>query len=92
MIYFSYPKAGYLKYSQEIDKSIQTVLNSDRYIKGENVAKFEKIFSNYIGTKYSVGVGNATDAIYFSLNPNNFHMSTFSKHFHSEGFVPQNTS
>ena len=67
MIYFSYPKAGYLKYSKEIDRSIQTVLNSDRYIKGESVLKFEKDFSNYIGTKYSVGTGNATDAIFLSL-------------------------
>ena len=56
MIYFSYPKAGYLKYHREIDQSIQTVLNSDRYIKGINVLNFENKFSNYIGTKYSVGV------------------------------------
>ena len=67
MIYFSYPKAGYLKYSKEIDRSIQNVLNSDRYIKGESVSKFEFSFSNYIGTKYSVGTGNATDAIFLSL-------------------------
>ena len=67
MIYFSYPKAGYLKYSEEINKSIEDVLYSETYIKGENVLKFENNFSNYIGTKYSIGVGNATDAIYLSL-------------------------
>ena len=41
MIYFSYPKAGYLKYSEEINKSIEDVLYSETYIKGENVLKFE---------------------------------------------------
>ncbi len=67
MINFSYPKASYLKYRKEINKSIDNVINSGTYIKGENVSKFEKNFSKYIGTKYSIGVGNATDSIYLSL-------------------------
>ena len=67
MIYFSYPKAGYLKYKDEINQSIQYVLNSDRYIKGRNVSDFESNFSQYIQTKFAIGVGNATDAIYLSL-------------------------
>jgi len=67
MIYFSFPKAGYLKYSNEIDQSIAKVLHSDRYIKGENVSDFEKNFSKYIGTKHSIGTGSATDALFLSL-------------------------
>jgi dTDP-3-amino-2,3,6-trideoxy-4-keto-D-glucose/dTDP-3-amino-3,4,6-trideoxy-alpha-D-glucose/dTDP-2,6-dideoxy-D-kanosamine transaminase len=47
--------------------SFQRVLNSGNLILGKEVEKFEKNFSKFIGTKYGVGVGNCTDAIYISL-------------------------
>ena len=51
----------------KIDKKIKTVLNSNSYILGNEVNKFEKNFSKYLGIKYSVGVSNGTDAIIIAL-------------------------
>ena len=47
--------------------SVKKVLNSSSYILGKNVRDFEKNFSNFIGTKYGVGVANGTDAIEIAL-------------------------
>ncbi len=67
MIKFADPKAQYEEYKHEIDEAISNVLNSDRYILGEEVASLEKEFSEYIGTKHSIGVANGTDALELSL-------------------------
>lgn len=66
-IFFSNPTAQYKSKKKQINKSISNVLNGSNYILGENVQKFEKELSNYIGTKYSVGVANGTDAIEIAL-------------------------
>jgi dTDP-4-amino-4,6-dideoxygalactose transaminase len=50
-----------------IINSIQKVLKSGNLILGPQVELFEKKFSNFLGTKYGLGVGNCTDAIYISL-------------------------
>ena len=47
--------------------SVKKVLNSASYVLGKNVHDFEKNFSNFIGTKYGVGVANGTDAIEIAL-------------------------
>jgi len=57
----------YKKYSDEIDSAMLDVLNSENYILGENVQKFEDRYSNYCGTRYCVGVGNGTDALVIAL-------------------------
>ena len=46
---------------------IKKVLDSNTYILGNEVNKFEKSFSKYIGTKYSVGVSSGTDALILAL-------------------------
>ena len=43
------------------------VLNSGNYVKSKELSKFEKNFAQYIKTKFAVGVGNATDAIFIAL-------------------------
>lgn len=53
--------------SKEIDSSITRVLKSGWFILGKEVENFEKNFSKYIGTKYTVGCANGTDAITLSL-------------------------
>ena len=55
------------KNHSSILKSINKVLYSGSLILGPEVEKFEKNFSKFIGTKYGIGVGNCTDAIYISL-------------------------
>ena len=47
--------------------SIKRVLSSGNLILGPEVNKFEKKFSKFIGSKYGIGVGNCTDAIYIAL-------------------------
>lgn len=51
----------------EIDANIAEVLNSGKYVMGPMGAKFEKELAAYMGTKYAIGVGNGTDAIWLSL-------------------------
>jgi len=51
----------------EIDRNIQAVLESGAYVMGPMLKKFEGEFAAYHGTKFAVGVGNGTDAIWLTL-------------------------
>ncbi|HEX8984609.1 MAG TPA: DegT/DnrJ/EryC1/StrS family aminotransferase [Bryobacteraceae bacterium] len=51
----------------EIDANIKEVLESGNYVMGPMLKRFEKEFAQYSGTKYAIGVGNGTDAIWLSL-------------------------
>ena len=61
----------YIKYYKIHKNKILQIINkvflSGKLILGPELEKFEKNFSKFIGTKYAVGVGNCTDAIYISL-------------------------
>lgn len=52
---------------EDILDIVKNVFNSGKLILGKNVELFEKEFSNFIGGKYGVGVGNGTDAIKLAL-------------------------
>ena len=67
MIYCSNPFLQYLTYKKDIQKSINRVLNSKQYVLGKEVSNFENEFSKFIGTKFSIGVANGTDAIEIGL-------------------------
>ena len=43
------------------------ISNKGEYILGSEVKKFEEEFADYCGTKYSIGVGNGSDALSFSM-------------------------
>lgn len=58
---------GYFMYKEEYDRKIQKVLNSGRYILGEEVENFEIEFAKYIGTKYCVGVASGYDSLYIAM-------------------------
>ncbi|OHB36521.1 MAG: hypothetical protein A2Y09_07910 [Planctomycetes bacterium GWA2_39_15] len=60
-------RVQYKKYKKEIDAAIKKVLKTGQYILAEELSAFEKDFAEYIGSKYSVGVGNATDGLILSL-------------------------
>ena len=68
MILCSNPKAQYLAYKDEIDSAIKAALSKGQLILGENVYAFEKEFSEYIGSKYCIGVGNGTDALFLAMH------------------------
>ncbi len=64
---FAKPGASTAKYRKSIDAAITRVLDSGWYILGEEVKSFEANFASWLGSKYSVGVANGTDAIILSL-------------------------
>lgn len=51
------------QYAEELQEAVLNVTNSGWYLQGEANAKFEQEYSNYIGTKYTVGVANGLDAL-----------------------------
>jgi dTDP-4-amino-4,6-dideoxygalactose transaminase len=51
----------------ELDKAYLQVMESGRYVLGNQVMEFEKEFANYVGSRYCIGVGNGLDALRLSL-------------------------
>ena len=51
----------------QIHKVVFNVLNSGRYINGENLKSFEEEFADLCNTEYAVGVNSGTSAILLSL-------------------------
>ncbi|MGD8991065.1 MAG: DegT/DnrJ/EryC1/StrS family aminotransferase [Desulfobacterales bacterium] len=67
MIPCANPKAQYLAHKQEIDAAVKRVLESGRYILGDEVSAFEREFADYIGVSHAVGVGNGTESLHLAL-------------------------
>ena len=67
MIFSSFPKSLFLKNRKNILKNIAKTLDSGNYINSTNVQNFEKNFAQYLGVNYTIGVGNATDALFIIL-------------------------
>jgi dTDP-4-amino-4,6-dideoxygalactose transaminase len=61
------PKASYLACKGEIDTAIARVMESGRYILGQEVAAFEQEFAAYIGVRFGIGVGSGTEALHIAL-------------------------
>ena len=51
------------KYSNEIHAAVQRVVDSGWYLQGRENENFERHYSEYIGTKHTVGVANGLDAL-----------------------------
>jgi dTDP-4-amino-4,6-dideoxygalactose transaminase len=51
----------------QIEERLRAVLESGRYILGEEVEGFEAEFASYLGRKHCVGVANGTDALIIGL-------------------------
>lgn len=51
------------KYAEEIHEAVRRVVDSGWYLQGEENAKFEKHYADYIGTKHCVGCANGLDAL-----------------------------
>ena len=60
-------KIQYKNLKEEIDNAIEEVLESGRFILGENVKQLESEITRYCGVKYGVGVASGTDALLLSL-------------------------
>jgi dTDP-4-amino-4,6-dideoxygalactose transaminase len=51
----------------EIDANMQEVLESGQYVMGPMLARFEKELAEFHKTKYAIGVGNGTDALWLTF-------------------------
>ena len=51
----------------ELRNAFDRVFNSSWYVEGKENKNFEKLFAEYCGTKYCVGVGNGLDALMLIL-------------------------
>lgn len=60
-------KTQYKKYKQEINDSIEKVLNSSNFIGGNEVLELEKKLAEYVGVKHCISCANGTDALYLVL-------------------------
>ena len=67
MINFANPKKENNYFKKKILKNISKVINSNQYILGKEVTKFEKNFSSYIKSRYACGVSSGTDALILTL-------------------------
>ncbi|NWG04145.1 MAG: DegT/DnrJ/EryC1/StrS family aminotransferase [Syntrophaceae bacterium] len=63
----THPKASYLACKEEIDAAIKRVMESGRYILGQEVKAFEQEFAAYIGVRFGIGVGSGTEALHIAL-------------------------
>jgi dTDP-4-amino-4,6-dideoxygalactose transaminase len=61
------PKRQFLVQREDISRAISKVLDSQSYILGSEVEKFEKEFAEYIGTSQCIGVNSGTDALILGL-------------------------
>ncbi len=50
-------------HGKEINEAVTRVVNSGWYLQGKENENFEKNYSDYIGTKYTVGCANGLDAL-----------------------------
>jgi dTDP-4-amino-4,6-dideoxygalactose transaminase len=57
----------YIELKSEIDTAVQRVLESGRYILGEEVEAFESIYASYCEAHHCVGVANGLDALFLAL-------------------------
>jgi dTDP-4-amino-4,6-dideoxygalactose transaminase len=67
MILFYDFKKHYYNYKDAFDTAVRNVLESGRFILGEQLCAFEKEFAHYLGVKYCVGTASGTEAIALSL-------------------------
>ena len=51
------------RFQPQLDHCVERVIKSGWYLKGSETEKFEKNYSEFIGTKYAIGCGNGLDAL-----------------------------
>lgn len=59
--------AQYNALQDDIDRAINSVLASGRFIGGETVTQLERELSDYVGVKHCITCGNGTDALQLAL-------------------------
>lgn len=52
---------------EEVNEAVNRVLDSNWFIMGEEVSRFEEEYAKYCGVKHCIGVGNGLDALHLIL-------------------------
>jgi len=73
MILFNNFRREFEEIGEEVSEAIQNVLKSGYFILGKETEKFEEEFSEYIGTKFGVGVNSGSDALYLTVKALGIH-------------------
>ncbi|MBI1939482.1 MAG: DegT/DnrJ/EryC1/StrS family aminotransferase [Ignavibacteriales bacterium] len=60
-------KGQYQSIKKEIDEAVQSVVDSQYFIMGPDVAKLEEEICKYLNCKYAIGVSSGTDALLLAL-------------------------
>lgn len=60
-------KMQYQSIKKEIDEKVSSVIESQYFILGPDVAKFEENIAAYLGCKHVIGVSSGTDALLLAL-------------------------
>jgi dTDP-4-amino-4,6-dideoxygalactose transaminase len=60
-------RAQYQRIRTEVDAAVARVVESGRFIHGEDCGLFEKEFASYCGAAYACGVANGTDALALAI-------------------------
>lgn len=60
-------KGQYQKLKNQIDETIQEVIDSTAFIKGPAVTRFQQHLSDYLQVKHVIACGNGTDALQLAL-------------------------
>ena len=68
MIRCGNPLAQYRAHKAEIDAAVLRVLESGRYILGEEVRQFEGEFGAFVGVPHAIAVASGTDALQIALS------------------------
>jgi dTDP-4-amino-4,6-dideoxygalactose transaminase len=59
--------SAYEELRYELDAAYRRVMESGRYILGEEVEAFERAWADYCGARHCVGVGNGLEALHLAL-------------------------
>ncbi|MEF8848654.1 MAG: DegT/DnrJ/EryC1/StrS family aminotransferase [Candidatus Thermoplasmatota archaeon] len=60
-------KANYLSIKNEIDQTIQQVIDETAFIKGKHLEEFEKNYADFCNTKHAIGASSGTTALHLAL-------------------------
>ncbi|MFL6544547.1 MAG: DegT/DnrJ/EryC1/StrS family aminotransferase, partial [Candidatus Udaeobacter sp.] len=60
-------KAHHAPLLEKFNRAIREVIESNAFAGGPFVERFEKEFAAYCRSKYAIGVGNGTDALWLAL-------------------------
>ncbi|NGZ28883.1 MAG: aminotransferase class I/II-fold pyridoxal phosphate-dependent enzyme, partial [Magnetococcales bacterium] len=60
-------KAQYAAIEGDVQKRMQAIFQSGRFILGPEVEEMEKLLAQYVGSKHGIAVASGTDALLIAL-------------------------